>query len=86
MKLSKNMLICDSFYILYCMYNYLVYEEVSIGGTIPITMNLLKVTSGGPQTAQIPIVHVAAEQSQSFRLHLRSPMNFAKLFDIFVHI
>ncbi len=48
------------------MYDYLFNEGVSIGGNIPKTMKLLKVTSRGPQTAQIPIVHVAAGQSKSF--------------------
>ncbi len=60
------MLTCDSYYILYGMYAYLFYEGVSIGGKIPTTMTLLKVTSGGTDTAQIPIVHVAAGQSKPF--------------------
>ncbi len=68
------------------MYDYLFYEEVSIGGKIPTTMTLLKVTSGGTDTAQIPIVHVAAGQSKSFCSYLRSPMNFTKFFDIFIPI
>ncbi len=48
------------------MYDYLFYEEVSIGGKIPTTMTLLKVASDSALTAQIPIVHVAAEQSKTF--------------------
>ncbi len=73
------MLIGDSFRILYCMYNYFLDEGVSIGGKIPTTMTLLKVTSGGTDTAQVPIVHVADGQSKSFCSYLRSPMNFAKV-------
>ncbi len=61
------------------MYDYLFNEGVSIGWKIPITMNLLKVTSGGPQTAQIPIVRVATGQSKSFCSNIRSIMNFAKV-------
>ncbi len=58
------------------MYDYFIYEGVSIGGKIPTTMTLLEVTSGDTGTAQIPIVHVATGQSKPFCLCQRSPMNF----------
>ncbi len=69
MKLSQNTLTC----VLYCMYDYLFYEEVSIGGKIPTAMTLLKVASDSARTAQIPIVHVANGQSTFFLLFFKEP-------------